>query len=154
MIATSIGYMQVRRMSGLKYFPSDEIAVLELVEAACTARTEEICRSVIGDIVQGQQECPKPFDVIAAIRSANIRWLDAQAKSDKPEKEPCVYCSDTGWIHVSFLATRDETFKVTVKRLTEYQATTARDWLAGNQWIIDSCEACPCRTQVEEQEPK
>lgn len=150
MIATSIGYMQVRRMSGMKYFPADEIAVLELVEAACTARTEEICRSVIGDIVQGQQECPKPFDIIAATRAANVRWLDEQAKSENPQKEPCSHCSDTGWIHVSFLATRDKEFKVTIKRLNAYQESTSREWLTANQWIIDSCEPCPCRTRVEE----
>lgn len=73
MIGKREAHGQIARMTGLDFFPLDELAVDELVQALATSDTEEIAKYVVDDWLAGQSSRPTPADLHRIVSDENQR---------------------------------------------------------------------------------
>lgn len=86
---------QIRRLSGLSFFPVDPVAAKEMVVALRdVAKDEAMALAVIDDLLATATECPKPADIRRAVHSKGAAKEKDYAV---PNPTECLVCSDTGF---------------------------------------------------------
>lgn len=96
MIEEKLAKDQIRRLSGLSFFPKDTKAVHELVNALRVCETDLQAARVITELLESAQECPAPalirglsYDRIEAEKAAKVQPIRRAAH--------CPQCQDFGY---------------------------------------------------------
>lgn len=138
---------QLKRLSGLSFFPESKEAIRELVNAARWADGLPALRSAVSDWLDARAEAPKP----AELRSMCIAARDRMSGP----KVRCRQCDGNGWRSVHMLITyRFHTFTVEkAKRLNLplEQIHAMRAGLGENQEIVGAAERCVCLAPAMEE---
>lgn len=148
MVSFDYAMEQIQRLAGLDEFPRGEpAAVEELADAGTRAESEEILSRAIDDLAHGCVKCPKPVDVIRAVRAENDRVRDLQYK--RPSRSPkCPHCDGARFIHGSFLVTKhaqeDYAWVTSQELKSDAQIKAVRSNLQPNQQILDGSMMCVC----------
>src|SRR5690242_9590491 len=80
MIEAPIAANQIKRLSGLSFYPVHQEAIDELILALQVADGEWIAKSTIDDLLHDAIECPKPSEIR---RIANLK-NDAEMAKQEP----------------------------------------------------------------------
>jgi hypothetical protein len=95
MVSKQFAIEQVKRFSGLDFFPTTDEAFEELVLAVMTAKTEEVCIAGCAAILLDARKCPKPTDIRRQmVSTGELPW---SADWTLPG-ELCVGCQSLGYI--------------------------------------------------------
>jgi hypothetical protein len=89
--------LQVRRLSGLDFFPADDVAVEELISAALEAENHEACRKAFDSLIYDANRCPTPGDIRRVVRIENERFKSTWANPIKPSEPLCAKCQSNGY---------------------------------------------------------
>lgn len=100
MIEESYARQQIRRLSGLSFFPTDPVAVKEMVVALRdVAKDEAAARATVDELLAAATECPKPAEIRRAVHARGA----ADAKDyNKPQPTKCGKCDDSGFKRKTF----------------------------------------------------
>jgi hypothetical protein len=82
---------QIRRLSGLAFFPQEPEAIGELIDALLTAPNETAAADFVRDWLRVEVECPKPAHIHTAFNPPSVAPFKSVAEY------ACAACSDTGW---------------------------------------------------------
>jgi hypothetical protein len=101
MVNKAYAAIQIRRFAGLDFFPHQAgEAIVELVVAAMSAHSEEICKAACDSILFDAVKCPKPAEVRLAVKSEYERRLSTEIKRE-PRPNLCKWCESNGYIQDS-----------------------------------------------------
>jgi len=73
MITADFAKTQILRLSQLKRFPTEVLALKELVRALQESLSEDVATQIIDYVVRTQFECPPPAAFFGSVREANER---------------------------------------------------------------------------------
>lgn len=94
MIEEAYARQQIRRLSGLSFFPTDPIAVKEMVVALRdVANDEAAARTTIDGMLAACTECPKPAEIRRAVHAS----VTAAAKDYTVPGPTRCECGDSGF---------------------------------------------------------
>jgi hypothetical protein len=93
MISKNLAEMEIRRLSGLDFFPRVQDAVNELVAAIREADDELQAHKAITEFTQSESQCPKPADIARVLHSLRQR----EKKASWLEGKSCPHCSGSGF---------------------------------------------------------
>jgi hypothetical protein len=93
MIDRRIAQAQTSRMEGLPYFPKEDAAISEIVDALETCDSESHCVGVVSEFAQWGEKCPTPSQIHAAIISSRPTKDPEWAKTPPPKQK----CECGGW---------------------------------------------------------
>lgn len=135
---------QLRRMSGLLYFPTDGMALDELGRAAEVGSVEAL-REAVSEWLTAQHRTPSPAELRAAVLAANHR----------PSSGPkCDHCDGAAWVTVYRLVTFwENSFRIrrseSLDHMTFEAIQAARGEVGKHQEVITAAKPCPaCRGTV------
>ena len=139
MITEAEASYQVRRMSQLRGYPQDPVALSELINALCGAEHETHAASVVRSFLDDAEHCPRPADLRRTIRETRSRTQPV-----------CPICSGSGWVqrgeHLVTFGNQHAGIGHSVERLDHQQAKQLYGKLqAGVQGIYDASARCSCR---------
>ena len=87
---------QIKRLTGLRRFPSEPEAAKELIIALQTADNSQIATTVVDDILAMQVDCPVPAQIREAVRVENAKTSPREPAGQwGPKPKLCPICS--GW---------------------------------------------------------
>ena len=91
---------QIGRLIGLKFFPTDQRGVNELVTALSFSRNEIIATATINAWLEGSSDRPTPYDLRQIIQGLNVEWDERQKASEiqVAPRNHCSKCYDFGVI--------------------------------------------------------
>jgi hypothetical protein len=93
MISKDLAEMEIRRLSGLDFFPRVPDAVNELVNAIMEAEDELQAHKAITEFTQSENQCPKPADIARVLHGLKHR----EEKAAWLEGKRCPHCSGSGF---------------------------------------------------------
>lgn len=132
----------IRRLSGLRGYPRESSAEMELAQALQTAGSEFAAAQFVVDWLKTSPTAPYPSDVYSAFRKH-------QAQPEGGAR--CGYCDGTGMESVYELVTFGGSYRVSnrgiVGPVKEYYMTI-REFMAklpDNQEIREAARKCQCR---------
>ena len=83
---------QVRRLSGLSFFPSELEALGEIINALREAPDEGAAKQFVTDWLRSNPEAPKPAEIYSHFDGAK-----PPAPLEVRKDPECSICGDTGW---------------------------------------------------------
>ncbi len=133
---------QITRLSRIPFFPADESAISDMVDALQCSLSENIAESVVSAFVEestASSRCPTAGDLRRAVLARAVN----RAKMPK-----CRVCDSTGFVVVFVLVTyRPGTYQLqSCERLSPSfeDAQNFRAKLGKNQDILSAAEPCSC----------
>lgn len=153
MIDKTFAAVQVQRMIGLNFFPTDSAGQKELIRVSQEADTQELLASVISKWLDSSTDRPTPYDLRHAISEANMGHRERQRK--------CPSCDGMGvttiWMLVTYAGQggfkidrservpdvfNQEQANDAIRRLMAWHEANA-----GNprQTIVSAAKRCECR---------
>ena len=92
MVDEKFASAQIKRLTGLSFFPTEKEAVRELLMALPIAPTEKIAKSTVDYFLATVTECPKPAQIRERAQPPEEEGYQA------PGPTRCNACGDTGFV--------------------------------------------------------
>ena len=144
MIERKFAQDQISRMIGLDYFPSEQKAQKELLDALMWAKTDAIAVATINEWMTDSSRRPTPHDIRRIVSEHNERYERQLEESGRPK---CLICGGCGMTTHHFLVTyRGKSFGIekseNIDHLSFEEITEFRKKLPDHQTILSGARNC------------
>lgn len=93
MITEQIAKRELKRISGLSFFPTEPVAVKELVKALQLAETEAVAETAINEILETCTDTPKPSEIRAFV----FAFGETERSKRDSVRAACTECGGSGF---------------------------------------------------------